>query len=313
MAHLLRADAIDFAAYERNTEAATKVRSAADFFDDVETEFAERERGKRHPEMFSTKARGLIEFRPGEVTAWTGFNGHRKSMFVSQVCLDLGVQHQRVLIASFEMTPGKTLARMARQASGTARPDPSWLQAFRKWSNDRLWIFDHLGRVSTEMAVGMCRYFAEELKGTHVVIDSFMMVCGSEEHMDEQKQFVTDLVRVAQETGLHVHLVTHARKPGQGGEDRPPTKYDIRGSGAISDQCANVITVWANKAKAAKLEENPHDAVEAEKPDALVTIEKQRNGSWEGRLKLWFDPTSLRFCDDRISAVVPYELQGVGR
>lgn len=128
--------------------------------------------------------------------------------------------------------------------------------------------------------------------------------------MDEQKQFVTDLVRIAQECAVHVHLVTHCRKPANGaGEEKPPTKYDIRGAAAISDQVANVITVWSDKRKAQRLEDNPMNSEEAAKPDALVTVEKQRNGSWEGRMRLWFDQTSLRFCDDRISAVIPYQLQ----
>ena len=160
------------------------------------------------------------------------------------------------------------------------------------------------------LALAVCRYFAEELQGQHVVIDSMMMVCASEEHLDEQKQFVTDLVRVAQETGLHVHLVTHCRKPQQG-EDRPPSKYDIRGSSAISDQCPNVVLVWANKAKAAALEKDPHDEAELSKPDALVIVDKQRNGEFEGKVKLWFHPASFRFCDDRITAVEPYHLKGV--
>lgn len=309
MAHLLKADAMDFAAYERQTEAAHKVRRAADFFDDVMLEFRDPETVRRHASMSSTKAGRFIEFRPGEVTAWSGFNGHRKSMFTSQVAIDLCAQDEPTLIASFEMTPGKTLARMARQAAATARPDPRWLDAFRRWTNGRLWVFDHLGRTTPEMVIGLCRYFADELKGRHVLIDSLMMVVASEDTFDEQKQFVTDLCRVAQETGLHVHLVTHARKPQSGSEDRPPSKYDIRGSAAISDQVANVITVWADKRKRQRLEEVPYDEVELAKPDALVTVEKQRNGAWEGRLKLWFDESSLRFCDDRISAVEPYELQ----
>lgn len=308
MAHLLKADSIDFAAYERDTEHAQKVRPACDFADDLEAEFMARESGTRSPSMTSTKARNLIEFRPGEVTAWAGFNGHRKSMFVGQVSLDLCAADQRVLVASFEMTAGKTLARLAQQASGTARPDAYWRRAFTDWTRGKLWLFDHLGRTSPEAVMGLCRYFANERKGQHVVIDSMMMVCESEESQDEQKQFVTGLCRVAQECGLHVHLVVHARKPQSGSEDRPPTKYDIRGSAAISDQCANVITVWMDKAKARGLEANPHDLELLEKPDALVSIEKQRNGSWEGRMKLWFDPTSLRFCDDRMSAVQPYDL-----
>jgi twinkle protein len=138
-----------------------------------------------------------------------------------------------------------------------------------------------------------------------VFIDSMMMVCASEESLDEQKQFMTDTVRFAQETGLHVHLVAHCRKPQQG-EDRPPTKYDLRGSAAISDQAHNVVTVWANKAKKQK----PDDDLAGD-PDALVTVEKQRNGSYEGKVKLWFDDSSLRFCDDRTSAVEPYVIREV--
>lgn len=306
MAQLI--DPIDFRAYLQQTEASIKVRKAGAFFDDVRVEFKDREAGKRYAGMISTKARNLLQFKPGEVTAWAGYNGHKKSMFTSQVALDLCMQRERVLIASMEMSPAKTLARMARQAAGTARPDDRWLSAFEQWTDDRLWLFDHMGRMTPELAIALCRYFADELNGTHILIDSMMMVVGSEESMDEQKQFVTDLVRVAQECRIHAHLVTHCRKPQSGNEDRPPTKYDIRGSGAISDQAANVITVWANKAKKAKLEKDPLDQTVLPDPDAVVTIEKQRDDGWEGKLQLWFDEPSLRFIDDRMSGVYPYDL-----
>jgi twinkle protein len=308
MARMIPADTIDFGAYEDGTEEAQKVRRAQEFIDDLMAEFRDRESGKRSPSMFSTKARHFIEFRPGEVTAWAGFNGHRKSMFTSQVALDLCVQRERVLLASFEMTPGKTLARMVRQASGSARPSDAQMREFAQWSNGRLWLFDHMGRVTPKQCLGLCRYFADELKGTHIVIDSMMMVCASEEHLDEQKQFVTDLCRTAQETGLHIHLVTHCRKP-QSGEQHPPTKYDIRGAAAISDQVANVVTIWANKPKRDKLEANPGDEEALQQPDARISVEKQRNGAWEGKLRMWFDEASLRFIDDRTSQVQAYDLQ----
>jgi len=302
-------DDIDFSAYERQTECKAKVRAASVFIAELRSQFAPKTR-EQAPEMFSTRLRGLLHFRPGEVTAWAGYNGHRKSMLTGQVVLDLCVQRQRTLVVSLEMQPERTLARMARQASAVATPSGAFLEAFSQWTDGRLWLFDHVGRISPTLALAVCRYFAEELQGQHVVIDSMMMVCASEEHLDEQKQFVTDLVRVAQETGLHVHLVTHCRKPQQG-EDRPPSKYDIRGSSAISDQCPNVVLVWANKAKAAALEKDPHDEAELSKPDALVIVDKQRNGEFEGKVKLWFHPASFRFCDDRITAVEPYHLKGV--
>lgn len=306
MAELI-ADTIDFAAYLRETEPASKIRTASAFEEDVIAEFAART-DARKPEMFSTKLRGLIEFRPGEVTAWAGYSGHGKSLFTGQVALDLCVQRERVLLVSLEMQPSKTLARMARQAFATARPTPAQIAHFGKWSDGRLWVFDHLGRISPALGLAVCRYFADKLDGCHVVLDSMMMVCESEESIDEQKQFVTDLVRLAVETGLHVHLVTHCRKP-QSGDDRPPTKYDVRGSAAITDQAANVVTVWKNKPKAKKLELNQHDIEAQAEPDTRVAVEKQRNGAWEGSCKLWWDEASFRFIDDRTTRVEPYHLE----
>ena len=105
------------------------------------------------------------------------------------------------------------------------------------------------------------------------------------------------------------HLVAHCRKPQAGTEDKPPTKYDLRGSASISDQAHNVVTVWSNKPKRAKLEKDPGDAAAAEEPDALVTVEKQRNGEWEGRVKLWFHEPSLRFVDSQHPRVEPYPMR----
>lgn len=305
-------DSMDFAAYEEATEASQKVRPASAFVDALDAEFGPRDSGPRHPAMTSTKAARFIEFRPAEVTGWAGFNGHRKSMFTSQLMLDLCRQGQRTLSASFEMQPGKQLARMARQASAVAHPSTDWRHAFSRWTDKRLWLFDHLGRTTPQAVIGLCRYFALELKGRHVFVDSLMMVCPSEDTLDQQAQFVGDLCSVARDTGLHIHLVMHARKPQGGDESKPPTKYDIRGAAAISDKLDNVITVWMNKARREAMEAGPTHRAYAEqesKPDAAITIEKQRNAEWEGRLQMWFDAASLRFCDDRISPVEPYELR----
>lgn len=291
-------DPIDFSEYMERTEFKAKVRPASDFCDDMVALLCPHHEAPKDPEMFSTKLRGLLRFRKGEVTAWAGYNGHKKSLYVGQVALDMLVQQQRVLIMSMEMQPERTLLRMLHQASGLADPPQWWVRGFVGWTDNKLWLLDHHGRLSPAVAVAACRYFAEVHGGHHVIIDSMMMVCDSEEHLDQQKQLTTDLVRVAQETGLHIHLVVHCRKP-QSGEDKPPGKYDIRGSSAISDQCSNVVTVWSDKR-----EKKPDMD-----PDALVTVEKQRNGAWEGRIRLAFDPCSLRFTDDRQASMEPYAIE----
>jgi twinkle protein len=297
----------DLSAYMDAPDLTAKIRAAGGFAAELKAEFSDKPRGTGHPTMLAAKARGLA-FRPGEVTVWAGYNGHRKSMFTSQVMLDLAVQKQRVLVASLEMAPVRTLARMTRQACGTAIPLPAEIDRFSAWSEGRLWLFDHVGKIDGDTCTALCRYFADTLRGHHVFIDSMMMVCGSEEHMDEQKQFVTSLCRMAVETGLHIHLIAHCRKPAAG-DEQPPSKYDIKGTGAISDQAANVVTVWFNRKKAAaKNEAQPYDSLT---PDALITVEKQRNGAWEGRLKFWFDDASLRFLAERMDSADPYPIGGI--
>lgn len=301
-------DTIDLSAYMDTPDFRAKVRSAGDFRDKVKIALKPDQTRVRHPEILLEKAHNTIEFRPGEVTAWVGYNGHRKSMFTSQVALDLAVQKQRVLIVSLEMDPEATMARMTRQACAVAHPSDQTVDHFHDWTEDRLWLFDHIGSISVDHAFALCRYFREELGGTHVFLDSMMMICTSEEKLDEQKRFSTGCVRLAQETGMHIHVITHCRKPPAGGEEKVPGRYEIRGSGAISDQSHNVIAVWMNKSKYAKLEANAGDMDAHAEPCAVVKCDKQRNGKWEGAFKLWHDESSLRFCDDRISQVRPYAM-----
>ena len=302
-------DAMDFSAYMRDTECKAKVRAASVFGDDYDAEFGPRSR-ERRASMFSTKLRHAIEFRPGEVTVWAGYNGHKKSMFTGQVAVDLCVQREPVLLVSLEMLPRRTLGRMARQALATDTPTRERWGEFLRWTDGRLWLFDHVGRLQPAMCLAVCRYFADELKGRHVFIDSLMKVCQSEESLDEQKALVGDLCDLAKETGMHLHLIAHCKKPqGAEAETRPPTKYDIRGSSAISDQSHNVLMVWANKAKQAESERKEPRPEVMSQHDAIVVIDKQRNGSTEGKFGMYFDARTLRFVDDATSPVEPYDME----
>jgi twinkle protein len=68
--------------------------------------------------------------RHGEMTIWSGYNGHRKSMLTGQVLLHLLKQGELGCVMSFEMMPGKTLGRLARQAVGVTKPTPEYLTSF---------------------------------------------------------------------------------------------------------------------------------------------------------------------------------------
>lgn len=303
-------DHIDLKAYMKDEPFKAKVRPASDFLTLVKAELAPKGEQSRHPSLFLGKAFGRLEVRPGEVTAVVGRNGERKSMILGQCALNLAAQNQRTLIISLEMYPQVTLARMARQGTAKMVPSSLEIERFHAWTDEKLYLFDHVGRIDVQTVTALMRYFRQELNGNQVILDSLLMIDGiGEEALDKQKNFLTDMCRVAQETGLHVFIVAHCRKPSSNAEAGPPSKYDIRGSAAISDQCHNVVICWADKGKQARLEKDPNDLKALNEPDQLVAIEKQRNGRFEGRIGYWFDESSLRFCDDRTSPVVPFDLR----
>lgn len=84
-------DSIDLNDYIEPPEFAAKVRSALDFKHAVRQKLKPEQDRIKSPTMLLGKVADGIEFRSGELTAWVGYNGHRKSMFTSQVALDLAV------------------------------------------------------------------------------------------------------------------------------------------------------------------------------------------------------------------------------
>lgn len=236
------------------------------------------------------KTRDQIRIRAGEVSLWPGINGHGKSLLTSQVALDLVNQGARTCIASLEMWPVKTLRRMARQAIGNASPSDKALGDFIDWLARRLWLYDQHGRADPKHMLAVIRYAAVELKVEHFFLDSLMMVCRGDDDYNGQKDLVTELCALVRDTGIHIHLIHHAKKLAD--EGQIPGKFDAKGSGSITDQVDNVFTIWRNKKKES---ERQNGTVDESKPDALLICDKQRHGEWEGKIGLWFDPDSMSY------------------
>lgn len=297
-------DEIDFDFYARETEGKEKVKPASMYVQ----ELIDRIRNPvRTPRAYMPwrKTQGLIQFRPGEVTVWGGANGNGKSLVTGQVALGLCKQGERVCIASFEMKPMKTLERMCRQASGNNPEDPAFAGSvearealiemysdFKEWTDTRLWLYDQQGTVSAEKVIAVARYCAKELGVTHFVVDSLMKCVAGEDDYNGQKSFVDELTSIARDHNMHIHLVHHIRKPSD--ESHKPNKYDYKGSGSITDQVDNVVSVWRNKPKEKKREAGAQ-VDEQKEPDCLLICDKQRNGEWEGQIALWFDANSQQF------------------
>lgn len=278
-------DTLDFAAYMDEPET-HDIRPASDWLQETIDAFYAPPDSTPVPTMLWKKTDGKVNFRKGEVSLWAGVNGHGKSMFLSQVVLDLCYQGEQVLVSSFEMKPAKQMHRMSRQAYAGREPAISFLKSFHSWTDGRLWMYDHVGSVEWRKLIAVMRYAAKTFGITHFVIDSLMKCVKGEDDYNAQKDFVNELCAFAVAHGVHVHLVHHVRK-GES-EHKAPGKFDIKGAGAITDMVDNVFIVWRNK----KAEQE-----ETGDPTCIVACEKQRNGEFEGKFGFWFDVASQQYLE----------------
>ena len=282
-------DDIDFSAYEQDTEVRQRVMPASAFTDDVIAYFWD-EKADRGAVTPWEKLGDKLRFRPGEVTIWAGINGHGKSLALGQVLIGFLGQGMGSCIASLEMAPRITLARMCRQYFRVSRPEPELIREFHDSVGKHLCIYDQSGTVTDKKIFSVIRYAAEELGLKHFVLDS-LMKCGiAEDDYTGQKMFVDRLCAEAKDTGMHIHLVAHSKK--QKDELTPPGKMDVKGAGSMTDQVDNVITWWRNKKK----EQDEHPDIS--EPDAMLICDKQRNGEWEGRAAFWFNPVGQCFTEN---------------
>ncbi len=266
---------VDFEAYMASrTEDVANIKPAADFHDALYEEFfgAEEQRGRYLPWR---KLDDFVRVRQGELTCWAGFNGHGKSMVVGEILLGLMQQGERAVVASFEMTPKKTLARMCRQYVGVGKPTESAIGSFLDAVTGKLWLYDQQGETTPERVYGVVTYCAEQLGIRQVVVDSLMKVVRDEDDYNGQKRFVGKLQSLARDLGIHVHLVTHSRK--REDENKRPGKQDNKGSGSIVDQTDNFVSVF----KLPRKDDNDTG------PTHCLYFDKQRNDEWEGHQALW--------------------------
>jgi twinkle protein len=230
-----------------------------------------------------------FEFRGGEVSVWTGINGHGKSLLLSQVQLGLMAQGEHFVVFSGEMRPARLLVRSIKQATGLKQPTREYIRAVGEWMRERYWIFDLQGTAKLDRLLEVFTYAAKRYGCTHFVIDSLMMTDVPEDgpgSMTLQKDAIRKLVGFAKRYDVHVHLVAHPRKARD--ESTAPNKMDVAGSGKITDGADNVFSVWG----AMKDRSEPDDG----SADGKVELQKQRNGEVQKLTQwLWFDPASMQY------------------
>ena len=249
-----------------------------------------------------------FKLRPHELIGVTGINGHGKSMWLNMLGLNMISQGAKVCIASMEMTPKHTMGRMMKQMTGEARPEKDFRKKALDWVAPNLWLFvDKLTPKPDDLM--KCFEYAYKRYGITVfVIDSLTNMVRQDDYPEQQK-FVERLVNFKQAFPVTVFLVTHARK----GEDegKAPNKFDVKGSGSITDLADSFLSVWKNKRKADHLDvceilgREPDPEI-AKGWDIYLHIRKNRNGGWEGQVGFDFDARSCQYVETRKASPKPF-------
>lgn len=232
-----------------------------------------------------SKAANHFRIRPSETTIHTGYNGHKKSLMLGYIQLGLISQSEKCLNVSLEMPPHITLDRQIKQFANCKQPSLLLHERFFDFVKDNLYIYDQIGTMRWKRVIAVCRYAIVELGVTQCFLDSLMKFGIKSKDHETQAEFVDELATLAKDTGAHIHLVSHSKKPSEHGEGKMPDKYDIAGSADISNLVDNVAIHFTDKSDGRRF-------------DQCLKIAKQRNPEsemTEPTIGLDFESESLQF------------------
>lgn len=235
-------------------------------------------------------------FRSAEVTLWSGAAGAGKSQILSDCIVDWVKQGSRICLASLEMKGAQTLKRMVKQVVNVDRPTSMAIERALTWLDQGLLLYDFIGKRDAAGLLDVFDYARAKYGCDQFVIDSLMRLGVAGDDYTGQEKVIFRLVDWATSNSVHLHLVAHSRK-GMKDSGAPQTE-DIKGAMEIGAQAFNILTVWRNRAHEEALRAAETDAERKEldeEPGVVLNIAKQRNGDFEGKVRLWFDQETYRY------------------
>lgn len=263
-------------------------------------DYYENEESRKGDPLPWMKTHDRLGLRDGETTIWAGINGHGKSQIAGHVVVNSLYMGRKWCIASMEFPPKKLLSRLCRQITGDNKPDRKEdIVPLDNYMSGQLWVFNVQGTAKAERILEVFEYAYRRYGVSNFLIDSLAKCGFADDDYNGQKQFVDKLSDFARNNNIQVHLVCHSRK--RNDESDIPDKFDVKGSGGITDMVDNVYIVWRNKPKEQKIQ-NSHDdftrkQLMRDEPDAILNCCKQREGEWEGLIRLWYDKASLQYLE----------------
>lgn len=247
----------------------------------------------------------LLGFAVGSLNIITGYNGNGKSTLINQMCIAESLSRGYKV---FAYSPELTNSNLKSWLYPTIANDDHFIdksyygEKYRtlgdigvnyidKWIKDKLFIYsdDSITSSEKQLLFDMNRLARA---GVRVfIIDNLMKIDLADSYKNEyvaQKIFVNKLKEFARKYKAIVHLVAHPKKPQLG--SNKITKYDIAGSGDISNLADYVVSI------SRITDEDREKSIELRDKDAVIKVMKDRikgNGEFANTFK--FDKTRKRF------------------
>jgi len=239
------------------------------------------------------KTHDLFTFRPGSVSVLAGINGHGKSTVASQIMIHACTKICTGVM-SLEMGLADQLIMMTQQAvcrDGLTRDDIRRADDFL--TGNAMWFYEHFGMMQIVEVYGAI--WAAHQRGVKFLVIDNLQKCGLKYDADVERDFVGEIIGIAKATQMHIVLVHHVRKPATGTEAYRPTKFDLKGSGSLSDQPDNLIIVWSNKRRKEIVDAVNRGSVVSQEDDNFledevdyeIFIAKNRHARFEGKIRLY--------------------------
>lgn len=269
------------------------LRRAGEFEDKIINLFWPAREEHQGYSMPYSGVRGKLLLRPAEVTLWSGATGSGKSQLISDCVPQWIHEGSRVCVASFEMKPEWTLKRMVKQAGGVDRPTVEYIKEILAFLDTGLLLYERVGKSDVKTLLEIFDYARAKYGCDQFVIDSLMRLGIEADDYNAQEKAVFAMVDWAIANNIHLHVVAHSRK---GDRDRGvPEAEDVKGASEIGSNAFNIITIWRNR----KIEDcggDPDLRPEiTEEPGVTINVAKQRNGDFEGKVKLFFNTKTYQY------------------
>lgn len=244
-----------------------------------------------------------LTFRKHEITLWFGYTSQGKSQAVQNQVANLAARGVMSVVASFEQPPERTFGSILMNLTGSSdiANMPDFDKAY-KYLSEHCFIYKSREKANPLKLINMFVHAHKRYGVTNFIIDNVMTMDVDRGDNTAQAEAI-DAIRVfASNYPVHVHVVAHPRKSGEG-VSSPPAIAEIQGASEWGNMPDNIVTVWRDVSKHERLAEMkandyPDEAMREfweSTPCGKLICRKQRATGEIPMTNTWFDKATKRF------------------